>query len=80
MAATLLQFQDNDLRDVPKTLRSLADSIEAGKLKDALNCAWVVDCGDGEIAVGLAGGTAEPGAVTHFLLALGMRKLESVSR
>jgi hypothetical protein len=79
VAAKLLAFPERDITDLPRGLRSLADSIEAGKYGDALLLSWVIDCGDADIRVGILGKTAEPAAVGHYLFALAMRQLEEVS-
>lgn len=78
MSATLLKFPDVDIQDIPRGLRNLADAIEAGSWGDAHNVVWVVDCGDGKVELGMLGGTAEPGAVSHLLLGIAMRKLEAL--
>lgn len=75
----VIEFPGNDIGELPRALRSLADQIEAGEYGDAHNLAWVVDCGAGRIEIGLLGQTAEPGAIAHYLFALGQRKLESVA-
>lgn len=76
MSATLLEFPDKDIRDIPRGLRDLADLIEAADYGPAHHLIWVVDRGDARIDVGLLGATAEPGAVGYHLLGIGMRKLE----
>lgn len=76
MSAKLIRLPDVNLGDVPRALRALADAIERGEYGDAHNAAWVVDCGNGESLVGLAGAAPEPGATAHLLLGIGMRKLE----
>lgn len=76
----LLDLPTRDLADLPKSLRNLADAIEAGEYDDAYHLAWCIDCGDGRIEVGLIGQTPEPGAIAHYLFALAQRKLESVAR
>lgn len=78
MAAELVKFPARDITDVPRMLRELADSVEAGKYGDAHNLAWVIDQGHGAIAVGLCGTAPELGPTAHFLLALGMRKIEAL--
>lgn len=79
MSAQIVQLPERDVAQVPRMLRELADSVERGEFGPAFVCAWVMDCGDGKISTGLCGQSAEPGAVAHYLLALGMRKLESVA-
>jgi hypothetical protein len=72
------QFPERDLSDIPSTLRRIADGIEAGEYGDAHNLVWVCDQGDVVISVGLCGKSPEPASTGHFLLALGMRKLENM--
>lgn len=76
MSAQLLNLPDRDLGDVPRALRKLADEIEGGEFGDAHNCAWVVDCGDKRIELGLCGRAPEPGPVAYLLFGTAMRKLE----
>lgn len=64
---------------VPEALRRLAEQIEAGDLGDAHSLAWVVDCGDGRIEIGLMGHCAELAPTLHYLLALGQRKVEGAA-
>lgn len=65
-----------DIRDVAARLRSLAESIERGEFGESVhNLAWVADCGDSRIEVGLIGVAAEPGSTAHFLLHCGALKL-----
>lgn len=61
------------LADIPGLLRSIADSVETGKFGDVGSCALVLD-GDNLEVFGL-GGPANS-HTTHYLLALGQRKLE----
>lgn len=79
MAAHLkvVELPQNDINDVAKSLRNLAESIEAGHFGKALNLAWVVDCGDSQIECGLLGQSAVPGAEAYYLFGLAMRKLEN---
>lgn len=44
-----------DIRDGPRALRALADAIEAGQHGDAHHIAWVLDCGDGRVDIGMTG-------------------------
>lgn len=76
MSATLIQMPDRNLSDVPNALRDLADAIEAGKYDGAHNLAWVIDCGDSRIEVGLLGKAPEPALTAYLLLGLGMRRIE----
>jgi hypothetical protein len=79
MPLNIVSFPERHIGDIPRALRDLADSIEAGHYDDAHVIAWVIDCGEGKVEVGLLGQTAEPGAVAHYLFALAQRKLESVA-
>lgn len=72
----LIEFPAHNLADLPGALRRLADQVEAGDYGDGHNLAWVVDCGNGRIELGLMGAAPEPSLTAHFLLALGMRRLE----
>lgn len=76
MSLRVIEFPDKDIADIPGTLRKLADQIEAGDYDDAYNLAWVMDCGNSRIEIGMMGKAPEPGALAHFLFALGQRKLE----
>lgn len=73
----VVQLPDTDIRDVPRSLRELADGIERGDYGDAHIVAWICDMGNGEVAVGLAGGSASPGAESHLLFAKAQRVLEA---
>jgi hypothetical protein len=74
----VIELPSRDLSDVPRTLRELAERIESGDLAGKVhNVAWAADAGGGDIRVGLCGAAPEPGATAHFLLALGMRRLEA---
>lgn len=76
MTAKLITLPDRDIRDIPRALRDLADSIEAGKYGRAYNLAWVMDCGDKRIEVGLLGASPKPAPTAYFMLGLGMRRIE----
>lgn len=75
----VVELPVSDIGDVPRMLRTLADQIEAGDYGDAHNLAWVLDCGDGRIEVGLCGRAPEPGLTGHFLMAVGQRKFEGTA-
>lgn len=72
----VVELDTGNIGDVPAALRLLADSIERGEYGDAHNVAWVADCGNGRVEVGLMGRASEPGAVCHFLLTLGTVRLQ----
>lgn len=65
-------------QDVSAALRELADEIDKGTKNDAHNLAWVLDCGDGVIEVGLMGKAPEPALTAYYLLGLAQRKLEQI--
>ena len=77
MTLKLVEFPASGIIDVPTSLRNLADAIERGDYGDAHNVAWVVDCGDSHIEVGLSGRSESPGAVAHLLFAMAQRKFEN---
>ena len=60
-------------------LRDLANSIENGLFGDVHNLVWVIDSGDSNISVGLAGWAGSPGAEALLLLACGQHKIVSNS-
>ena len=72
----VVQLPSRDIGDIPRGLRFIADEIEAGRYGDAHNLAWVIDCGDSRVEIGMLGQAAEPGAVGYYLFGLAMRKLE----
>ena len=72
----VVQFPGGNLQDIPAGLRALADSIEQGDTVH--NLAYVMDYGDNVMALGLLGGAAEPGAVSHLLFAVAQRRLEGL--
>lgn len=73
---SVVELPQHNIGDVASGLRRLADDIERGEYGDAHNLVWVIDAGSGRIELGLLGHAGEPGALSHFLLALGQRKLE----
>lgn len=76
MGVKVVELPTNSLADVAGGLRRIADQIELGEFGDAHNVAWVIDTGGGRIEVGMLGKAPEPASLTHFLLALGQRRLE----
>lgn len=72
----IVDFPKHNIADIPQTLRNLADSIEQGEYGEAHALVWVIDCGSADIAVGLIGQTAEPGAAAYYMLGLAQRELE----
>ena len=79
MLAEVKTLPTGNLSDVPSRLRALADSIEAGDFADAHNLAWVIDCGNGRLEIGLLGRCAELSSTLYYLLGLGKRKVEDAS-
>lgn len=73
----LLKFEQPECNDVVTGLRNLANGIEAGSFGDAHNLAWVVDCGNGDVEIGLLGEAKEAGAELFLLLAMGTHKIIS---
>lgn len=76
MSLNVVDFPKQNLADVPTTLRTLADNIEKGEFGECLSLAWVMDQGDGVVAVGLIGHSQSPGPHAYYLLGLGQRSLE----
>jgi hypothetical protein len=65
-----------NLADSAAMLRNLADRIDSGLYGEVHNVAWVISCGEGEIAVGMTGQAGEASAVSYYLFGLAQRKLE----
>ena len=79
MSAELVQFPPQDVTKVAIALRNLADAIEQGQYGEAHNCAWVIDCGNKRIEVGLLGACPELSSSLHYLLSLGRRVVEKAA-
>jgi len=76
MPLTVVQFPDHLVTlDIPASLRLLADQVEKGEYGDAHNLAWVIDCGDSVIHLGLMGKAPEPATTGYFLFAIAQHKL-----
>ena len=73
----VVEFPQRDVKDIPRMLREIANGIEAGEYGDAHNLAWVIDCGDSRIEIGLLGTAPEPGITCYYLFGKAMRKLEA---
>ena len=73
--AAVVPFPAQNQNDIPNALRRLADGIEAGNYGDAHNIAFVIDCGDSAVRVGLYGATPVAGSTAHFLLHAGASRL-----
>lgn len=79
MSLKLVDFPPRDAAlSVPAALRKLADQIEAGELGDAHNLAWVIDCGDSRVEIGLTGPAPEPGPTAYLLFGLAKRRIENL--
>ena len=78
MLAKVVNFPDHSVSDIPKMLRRIAEQIESGEFNDAHNLAWVIDCGNSQIEVGLCGAAAESGVTAYYLFGQAMRKLENI--
>jgi len=76
MSLSVVSFPSKDIRNVPASLRALADSIEQGLYGAAHNLAWVIDCGDARIEAGLLGSAAEVAPTAYFLFGLAQRRIE----
>lgn len=79
MSLNVVKLPSSDLGDIPRGLRAIADQIESGEFGDARNMAFVLDCGDSTVTIGLLGLTPEPVATGHLLFALAQRKLETTA-
>lgn len=65
-------LRETSLRDIPATLRNIADSIEAGEYGQAHGCAVVLDADLTEV---FYTGTGEAGPNAHLLLSVGAAKM-----
>ena len=74
----VINFPDRDVEDIPRMLRVIADEIESKQFGDAHNLAWVIDCGDGRLEIGLMGAAPEAGVTAYYLYGKAMRKLETI--
>lgn len=75
--AKVLRLPIGGARGVAAELRDLAARIEAGEFGEIHSVAWVADCGDMKVEVGLVGASPLPGPAAHLLLSMGARKLET---
>ena len=71
----VVELPTKDIGDIPRGLRAIADAIEAGEYGDAHNLAWVIDCGNYRIEIGMLGHAAMAGAEGAYLFALAHTKL-----
>lgn len=72
----VVDLPNGSVADVPGGLRRLADKIEAGEFGDAHNLAWVIDCGDSRIDIGMLGSAPEAGPLAYFLFGMAKAKFE----
>ena len=70
----LIDFPNNNLRDIPKMLRSAADRIETGILGEVSHAALILKNEDGIIVHGF--GDEANSLETHYMLACAQRQLE----
>ena len=75
----LVQLPLPGVTDIATGLRNLATQIEDGEFDDAHNLAWVIDCGDNRIELGMLGPSPSPGTEAHYLYCLAQRALEGYS-
>ena len=76
MTLKLIDFPDRPAtQDIPSALRLLAAQIQAGEFDDVHNLAWVIDCGDSRVEIGLMGHAPQPGATGHLLFSLAQHKM-----
>ena len=76
MLAEVKKLPVENIADIPASLRTLADQIEAGNFDDAHNLGWVIDCGNARIEIGMAGAASAPGAEAHLLFSIAARMVE----
>lgn len=75
----VIPFPGQRAQDISGALRLLADSIDSNAYGEVHGLAWVMNSGKGEIDVGLLGGGSQPTLITHYLLCLGQRQLETLT-
>lgn len=71
--SNLVVLRETNLQDIPATLRSIADEIEAGDHGKAHGCVVVLDAHGLDVFY-MGGGEAAPN--THLLLGAGMAKMQ----
>lgn len=77
MTLNVIKFPDHYAAlDIPASLRTLADQIEAGEHGACHTLLWVIDAGNGQIDLGLMGKSSEAGITAHFMAAVAQRKIE----
>ena len=77
MPSKVIALRPGSEESIAEQLRTVADQIERGEFGEVLSLSWVADLGGNQVEVGFVGNSPLPGAATHLMLALGMRKLES---
>ena len=77
MTIQVITFPGAQVSDIPACLRDLAENIEAGNFGEAIALLWVLDCGDGQVEVGLSGRAGEPAPTAHFLAGAAQKRLLS---
>ena len=73
----VVDMTTRSINNLPERLRTLANQIEMGDFDDAHTLAWVMDCGNSRIEIGLMGKSESPGIEAHFLMSLGAHKIIS---
>ncbi len=73
----VVEIESSAVFDVPASLRKLADNIEAGDFGSAYNLAWVIDCGNGRIELGVLGKLAEVSPTAYMLFGLAKHRIET---
>lgn len=73
------QQKINNIGELSRGLRKLADDIDAGKFGKASGVAWIITRGDGDIEFGHLGLLQSPRTQTYFLFGRAMRLLEDIS-
>lgn len=72
MTAKLHVIREHTLRDIPATLRAIADELESGAYGEASGCAVVLDAEQLEV---FYAGSGEAAPNTHLLLHAGAAKM-----
>lgn len=72
---TLVELPVTYAANIPEKLRKLAAQIEAGEFDNANSLAWVMDCGNNRVEIGLMGQAEFPGVEAHFLFSLAASKI-----
>ena len=78
--ALVVNVKSVNISDPVLTLRNLAQSIEDGLFGEVVNVAWVVRNAAHEVTPGYIGQSGSPQGDGYFLLALGLRELEKITK